>query len=142
MQKALNAAHAFSKLDQEGTDRIVRAVYEACFENRWRLAEMAHEETGIGNVHDKVVKNIIASRFVYRDIKNQKSVGVLSRDEDSGITEIARPMGPVFAITPITNPTSTAIFKTLNCHEEPEPHHLLPAWFRTEMYCGGCLHRL
>jgi len=121
MQKALSAAHAFTKLSQEEADRVVKAVYEACFENRWKLAEMAHEETGIGNVHDKVVKNIIASRFVYRDIRFQKSVGILSRDEETGITEIARPMGPVFAITPITNPTSTAIFKTLIAMKSRNP---------------------
>lgn len=121
MQKALIAGHAFAKLDQEQTDKVVKAVYEACFENRWRLAEMAFEETGIGNVHDKVVKNIIASRFVYRDIRFQKSVGVLSRDEESGITEVARPMGPVFAVTPITNPTSTAIFKSLIAMKSRNP---------------------
>lgn len=111
MQKALNAAHAFAKFDQEMTDRIVKAVYETGFNNRYKLADMAYHETGIGNVRDKTIKNIIATRFVYRDIRDQKTVGVISHDKEKNITEIVRPMGPVFAVTPVTNPTSTALFK-------------------------------
>jgi len=111
IHKSLAAAHAFTKLDQEATDRITKAVYQAGFLNRWKLAEMAYRETALGIVHDKMVKNIIATRFVFRAIKDQKTVGVIRDDEENMITEIARPMGPVFAITPITNPTSTALFK-------------------------------
>ena len=91
VQRALNAAHSFTRLGQEETDRVVRAVYEAGFNARWKLAEMAVEETGIGIVRDKVVKNIIATRFVYNDIRDQLSVGVISRDEVHDITEVARP---------------------------------------------------
>jgi acetaldehyde dehydrogenase/alcohol dehydrogenase len=113
LQRSLAAAQAFSLLDQDATDRIVKAVYEAGFMNRWTLAELAHRETGIGIVHDKMVKNIIATRFVYRAIRDQKTVGVIDVDEEKLITEIAHPMGPVFAVTPVTNPTSTALFKIL-----------------------------
>lgn len=121
VQRALNAAHAFTRLGQEETDKVVRAVYEAGFNARWKLAEMAVEETGIGIVRDKVVKNIIATRFVYNDIRDQLSVGVISRDEVHEITEVARPMGPVFAITPITNPTSTTLFKILIAMKSRNP---------------------
>jgi len=126
IQKALLAAHAFAKLDQEQTDRITKAVYEAGFTNRWKLAEMAYKETGLGIVHDKMVKNIIATRFVYKDIIGQKTVGVISKDEESMITEIARPMGPIFAVTPITNPTSTAMFKILISMKTRNPIMIYP----------------
>jgi acetaldehyde dehydrogenase / alcohol dehydrogenase len=126
MQKATDAANAFVKLDQEQTDRIVRAVYEVGFNNRWRLAELAHKETGIGIVQDKVIKNIIASRFVYRDIKDQKTVGIISEDPESQIIEIAHPVGPIFAITPVTNPTSTALFKILIAMKSRNPIIIFP----------------
>lgn len=126
IQKALLAAHSFTKLDQVQTDRITKAVYEAGFNNRWKLAEMAHEETGLGIIHDKMVKNIIATRFVYKDIIRQKTVGVINRDDESMITEIARPMGPIFAITPITNPTSTAMFKILIAMKTRNPIMIYP----------------
>ena len=113
MHKARAAWHHFSRLDQEQTDRIVRAVYAAGFSNRKRLAGMAFEETGIGNVHDKTIKNIIATRFVYRDIRDQKTVGIISEDRGIGLVEIAKPLGTIFAVTPITNPTSTVLFKIL-----------------------------
>lgn len=113
MGKAKQAAEIFSSYDRAKTDRILRAVYEAAFNNRFSLATMAHEETGIGKVDDKVIKNIIATRFVYEDIKDFPAVGIVFEDEVSGITEIARPLGPVFAITPVTNPTSTVLFKIL-----------------------------
>ncbi|MFC2102552.1 aldehyde dehydrogenase family protein [Bacteroidota bacterium] len=126
IQKALLAAHSFAKLDQEQTDRITRAVYEAGFNSRWMLAKMAHEETGLGNLHDKMVKNIIATRFVYKDIIVQKTVGVINDDEENMITEIARPMGPIFAVTPITNPTSTAMFKILIAMKTRNPIMIYP----------------
>lgn len=113
MHRARIASHHFAKLDQEQTDRIVRAAYAAGFAQRKKLAEMAYEETGLGNVHDKTIKNIIATRFVYRDIRDQKTAGIISEDRKTGIVEIAKPLGPVFAVTPITNPTSTALFKIL-----------------------------
>jgi len=113
MQKAVNAAKEFNELDQLAVDKIVKAVYEAGFNNRVKLAKMAWEETGIGKWEDKVMKNVIATRNVYRDIRNQGTVGVITVDRENGITEIAKPLGPIFAITPITNPTSTVLFKVL-----------------------------
>jgi len=113
MQKAIYAAAIFSQLDQEHTDRIVRAVYEAGFNNRIKLAKMAHEETGLGVWKDKVIKNVVATQFVYEDIKDLKTAGIISEDKATGITEIAQPLGPIFALIPVTNPTSTVLFKIL-----------------------------
>ena len=124
--KALNASHAMGKLDQQQTDRIVRSIYETGFNHRWDLAEMAFRETGIGNVHDKMIKNIIASRFVYRDIFLQKTVGIINEDKENQIIEIARPMGPVFAVTPVTNPTSTALFKIMIAMKSRNPIIIYP----------------
>ncbi|MEA1996311.1 MAG: aldehyde dehydrogenase family protein [Gemmatimonadota bacterium] len=113
MEKAGQAAAIFSQLDQEQTDRIVRAVYRAGFNNRVRLAGMACEETGMGVKEHKVIKNVVATQLVYEDIKNVKSVGIISDDERTGIVEIAQPLGPIFAVIPVTNPTSTTLFKIL-----------------------------
>lgn len=107
------ASAVFAELDQEHTDRIVRAVYKAGFENRVKLAKMACEETGLGVWEHKVIKNVVATQLVYEDIKNLKTVGVISEDEREGIVEIAQPLGPILAITPMTNPTSTVLFKIL-----------------------------
>lgn len=123
---ALSAAHALGKLDQQQTDQIVRSVYETGFNHRWYLADMAFRETGIGNVHHKMIKNIIASRFVYRDIISQKTVGIINEDNENKIIEIARPMGPVFAVTPVTNPTSTALFKILIAMKSRNPIIIYP----------------
>jgi acetaldehyde dehydrogenase/alcohol dehydrogenase len=113
MARAVRAAAAFRELDQQQTDRIVEAVYKAGFNHRIHLAKMAHLETRLGVWKDKVTKNVIATRFVYEDIKSLKTVGVISEDHDNGIVEIAQPMGPIFAVTPVTNPTSTVLFKIL-----------------------------
>ncbi|MDD5495646.1 MAG: aldehyde dehydrogenase family protein, partial [Candidatus Omnitrophica bacterium] len=121
MGKASCAAGIFSQFDQKKTDRIVKAVYEVGFNNRVRLAKMAHEETGLGNWRDKVIKNVVATQFVYEDIKNLKTVGIISEDEEKGIVEIAQPLGPIFALIPVTNPTSTVMFKILSALKTRNP---------------------
>lgn len=126
ISKAVLAYHDFLKFDQEKTDLITQAVYEVAFNHRLSLAQQAYNETGIGNVHDKTIKNIIASRFVYRDIRFQKTVGIINNDELNQITEVALPMGPIFAVTPITNPTSTAIFKILIAIKTRNPIIIFP----------------
>ncbi len=113
VERAGIAALEFAAYDQEKTDFILRNVYEKAFGQRHRLAVMAHEETGIGNIRDKVIKNIIATRFVYRDIRSIPTCEIIAEDPVNRIIEVARPMGPVFAVTPVTNPTSTALFKIL-----------------------------
>lgn len=113
MRRANTAAAVFSQFDQQQTDRVVKAVYEAIFGHRVRLARMAAEETGLGRWQDKVIKNVVASQFVYEDIKDVKTVGIVHEDPAAGIVEIAQPAGPILAIIPVTNPTSTVIFKIL-----------------------------
>jgi len=113
MARATRAAAIFAQLDQEQTDRIVKAVHEAGFAQRVRLARMAHEETRMGKWEDKVLKNALATQMVYEDIKDVKTVGIIHDDRERGIVEIAEPLGPIFAIVPVTNPTSTVMFKTL-----------------------------
>ena len=126
MQKAAVAAAVFGELSQEQVDRIVRAVYEAAFNQRIPLAKMAEEETGVGNWRDKVLKNVVASLLIYEDIKDLKTVGVVSDDPKSGIVEIAQPLGPVLAVTPVTNPTSTVIFKILIAMKTRNPIIIRP----------------
>lgn len=113
MEKAAFAAAIFSQIDQETTDRITRAVFEAAFDKRLEMARMAHEETGMGVYEHKVIKNVVATQLVYEDIRNEKTVGVISDNEETGIIEIAQPLGPILAVAPVTNPTSTVFFKIL-----------------------------
>jgi acetaldehyde dehydrogenase/alcohol dehydrogenase len=113
MERACRAAAAFRAFEQKETDAIVRAIYVAALTERVRLAELAYRETGIGVLQHKVVKNTIAAQLVYADIKNQKTIGVISEDSNSGIVEVAHPLGPILGFIPVTNPTSTMIFKAL-----------------------------
>ena len=113
MEKAERAASLFKQFDQEKTDRIVKAVYETGFNNRVHLAKLAHQETKLGVWKDKVIKNIIATQLVYDDIKDLRTAGIIAKNEKNGIVEIAQPIGPIFAVTPVTNPTSTVLFKIL-----------------------------
>jgi acetaldehyde dehydrogenase / alcohol dehydrogenase len=126
-RRAKAAAAVFTQFDQQQTDRVVRAVYEAAFAHRVGLAKLAHEETGMGRWQDKVIKNVVASHFVYEDIKDLKTAGVISENRMTGITEIAQPMGPIFGIIPVTNPTSTAIFKILIALKTRNPILLSPS---------------
>lgn len=121
MARATQAAEQFRLLDQQQTDRVVRAAFLAALEHRVRLARMAHEETGIGVWQHKVIKNVIAALLVYEDIKDQKTVGVVFDDARSGVVEIAQPIGPILGFVPVTNPTSTAIFKALICLKTRNP---------------------
>jgi len=113
LDQAVVAAQHFKGLDQDAVDTIVKAVFEAAYDSRLELARLAHEETGIGIFEHKVLKNIWASLLVFENIKEQRTVGEVARDPYRGITEIAEPRGPLLALTPLTNPTSTIIFKAL-----------------------------
>lgn len=126
MGYAHRAAAAFKELDQEQTDQIVKQVYEAGFNNRVYLAKLAQKETNLGKWRDKVIKNVIATQLVYEDIKNLKTVGIISEDPENGITEIAQPIGPIFAVTPVTNPTSTVLFKILIALKSRNPIIIRP----------------
>jgi len=121
LERAVYAAAEFQEFNQEQTDKVVTAVYKAALNARIRLAKSAVEETGIGIWEDKVWKNVIATQLVYEDIIKQKTVGVINDDPVTGISEIAQPLGPIFAVTPVTNPTSTAIYKILICLKSRNP---------------------
>ena len=121
MEKAKRAAAVFKQMDQAQTDRIVKKVYEAGFQNRVYLAKLAHKETGLGKWEDKIIKNVIATQLVYEDIKGLTTAGIISEDQKKGVVEIAQPIGPIFAITPVTNPSSTVLFKILIAMKSRNP---------------------
>ncbi|GBG96804.1 bifunctional acetaldehyde-CoA/alcohol dehydrogenase [Lactococcus termiticola] len=113
VKKAKKAVLEFEGYTQEQVDKIVAAMALAASENSLKLAHEAHDETGRGVVEDKDTKNRFASESVYNSIKNDKTVGVIREDEVAGSVEIAAPLGVLAGIVPTTNPTSTAIFKSL-----------------------------
>lgn len=109
------AQREFAKFTQEQVDRIFFEAAMAANKARIPLAKMAVEETGMGVMEDKVIKNHYASEYIYHAYRNTKTVGVLEEDPAFGIKKIAEPIGLVAAVIPTTNPTSTAIFKALLC---------------------------
>jgi acetaldehyde dehydrogenase / alcohol dehydrogenase len=115
VERAGIAADALRKLDQEAVDRIVWAMTVAGLENAIELAELVMEEVGFGVLEDKVLKNYIATEFLYDYLKDKKSVGVIDEDRERAIRYVAEPIGVVLALLPITNPSSTALFKSIVC---------------------------
>ena len=113
VERGQAAASAFRELDQEAVDRIVWAMVVAGLHGAVELAELAMEETGFGVFEDKVVKNYIATEFLYDYLKDKRSVGVIDEDPERGIQYVAEPIGVLLALTPITNPTSTVLFKSI-----------------------------
>lgn len=110
---ALTALDRFATYDQEQVDHIVKKASLAALDRHGELAELAVEETGRGVFEDKAVKNLFACEHVVNSMRGLRTAGVISRDELNGITEIAEPVGVVCAMTPVTNPTSTTLFKAL-----------------------------
>ena len=107
------AQEKFASFTQEQVDRIFFAAASAANKQRLPLAKMAVEETGMGVVEDKVIKNNYASEYIYNAYKNTKTCGVIEEDKEYGIKKVAEPIGVIAAVIPTTNPTSTAIFKCL-----------------------------
>jgi acetaldehyde dehydrogenase/alcohol dehydrogenase len=107
------AQKTFASYSQEKVDEIFKAAALAANRARIPLAKMAVEETGMGVVEDKIIKNHYAAEYIYNAFKSVKTCGVIERDEAAGIEKIAEPVGVIGAVIPTTNPTSTAIFKTL-----------------------------
>jgi acetaldehyde dehydrogenase / alcohol dehydrogenase len=107
------AARALRRLDQEAVDRIVWEMVVAGLEAAVELAELAMEETGFGVFEDKVIKNYIATEFLYDYLKDKRTVGVIDEDVERRIEYVAEPIGVVLGLLPITNPTSTALFKSI-----------------------------
>ncbi|MFF2194015.1 bifunctional acetaldehyde-CoA/alcohol dehydrogenase [Streptomyces sp. NPDC058157] len=113
VRAALEALARFETFDQEQVDHIVKKASLAALAAHGELARLAVEETGRGLFEDKAVKNLFACEHVVNSMRGLKTAGVVRRDELNGITEIAEPVGVVCAMTPVTNPTSTTVFKAL-----------------------------
>src|SRR5574344_1982218 len=121
VKNAESALKEFITFDQEKVDKIVYAMAMAGLEHHRELARLAFEETGRGVYEDKVIKNMFATEYVWNSIKNEKTVGVISENELEGYEEIAEPAGMVAGVTPVTNPTSTTMFKSLICAKARNP---------------------
>ena len=115
MKEMRKAQQKFATYTQEQVDKIFFAAAMAANKARIPLAKMAVKETGMGIVEDKVIKNHYAAEYIYNAYRNTKTCGVIEEDSAYGIKKIAEPIGLVAAVIPTTNPTSTAIFKTLLC---------------------------
>ncbi|WP_179951083.1 bifunctional acetaldehyde-CoA/alcohol dehydrogenase [Xylanimonas oleitrophica] len=113
VQRGLKALAAYASFTQEDVDHIVKKASVAALHEHGNLAKLAVEETGRGIFEDKATKNIFACEHVTHSMAGLKTVGVIGRDDLRGIVEIAEPVGVVAGVTPVTNPTSTAIFKSL-----------------------------
>lgn len=118
---AQKALEEYMKLDQEQIDKIVHAMALAGLDNHMRLAKIAFEETGRGVVEDKIIKNMFASEYIWHDIKYAKTVGIVDENDMEGYVEVAEPVGVVAGVTPVTNPTSTTIFKSMICTKSRDP---------------------
>ena len=111
--KVKDAQRIYATYTQEQVDKIFRAAAIAAAQNRIPLSKMAVEETGMGVMEDKVIKNQFASEYIYNQYKDTKTCGVLSDDDAFGFRQVAEPIGLIAGVIPTTNPTSTAIFKSL-----------------------------
>lgn len=113
VEKAKVASEEYLKLDQETVDNIIKAMAMAGLENHMKLAKMAVEETGRGIYEDKITKNMFATEYIYHSIKKEKTVGIIEDNEEDDYVQIAEPVGIIAGVTPVTNPTSTTMFKSI-----------------------------
>ena len=113
VEKATVASKEYMKLDQDQVNNIIKAMSMAGLEHHMELAKLAVEETGRGIYEDKITKNMFATEYIYHSIKYDKTVGVINENEEEGYEEIAEPIGIIAGVTPVTNPTSTTMFKSI-----------------------------
>jgi acetaldehyde dehydrogenase/alcohol dehydrogenase len=113
VRQARLAAAVWTQYSQEQVDAIVKAMALAALKNVQKLAVAAHEETRMGVVEDKVLKNLVASEYLYTQIKHKRTVGIIREFPEDNMVEVAEPIGVILALAPVTNPTSTVIFKSL-----------------------------
>lgn len=121
VENAKQALNEFMKMDQQQIDKITEAMALAGLSAQMELARMAVEETGRGIFEDKVTKNIFSTEYIWHSVKHEKTVGVIEDNVDEGYLEIAEPVGIVAGVTPVTNPTSTAMFKSIICAKTRNP---------------------
>ena len=113
VRQAVNAAAVFTQYTQDDIDRIVKPMVVAGLEQAQELARLAVEETRLGVLEDKALKNMVATEFVYNYVKDKRTVGVIREFPERGLVEVAEPIGVILSLTPITNPTSTVLFKCI-----------------------------
>ena len=118
---AKKALDEYMKLDQKQTDKIAKAMALAGLSAQTELAKMAVEETGRGIFEDKVTKNIFSTEYIWHSVKDLKTAGITDENDDEGYIEIAEPVGIVAGVTPVTNPTSTTMFKSIICAKTRNP---------------------
>lgn len=111
--RAKVASEKYLELNQEQVDNIVKAMAMAGLDNHMKLAKMAVEETKRGIYEDKIIKNMFATEYVYHNIKYDKTVGVIKQSDSEGYMQVAEPVGVIAGVTPVTNPTSTTMFKSI-----------------------------
>ncbi len=121
VENAQTALEEYMKLSQEQVNEIVHAMALAGLDNHMHLAKLAYEETGRGVVEDKIIKNIFSTEYIWHSIKYEKTVGIVEENDMEGYVEIAEPVGIVAGVTPVTNPTSTTMFKSLICAKTRNP---------------------
>ncbi len=121
VKKAKNALKEYLKLDQAAIDNIVHSMALAGLSKQQILAKMAVEETGRGVYEDKITKNIFATEYIWHSIKYQKTVGIIEENEEEDYMMVAEPIGVVAGVTPVTNPTSTTMFKSISCAKTRNP---------------------
>ena len=113
VERAKIASKEYMKLNQEQVDKIVKAMSMAGLEHHMELAKLAVEETKRGIYEDKIIKNMFATDYIYNNIKNQKTVGIIEENVEDDYIKIAEPIGIIAGVTPVTNPTSTVMFKSI-----------------------------
>ena len=113
VRRAKIASQEYMKLDQEKINKIIKAMSMAGLEHHMELAKMAIEETGRGIYEDKITKNMFATEYIYHSIKHERTVGVIDENVEDDYVEIAEPIGIIAGVTPVTNPTSTTMFKSI-----------------------------
>ena len=113
VKRAKKASEEYMNLNQEQIDNIVKCMSMAGLEHHMELAKMAVEETKRGVYEDKITKNMFATDYIYHSIKYNKTVGVIEENDEEDYIRIAEPIGIIAGVTPVTNPTSTVMFKSL-----------------------------
>ncbi len=121
VKKAQKALEEFMSFTQDEVDKIVKAMTLAGLDKHMKLAKMAVEETGRGVYEDKITKNMFATEYVYHSIKDEKTVGVIEQSDLEDYEVIAEPVGVICGVTPVTNPTSTTLFKAITCIKARNP---------------------
>ncbi|OWA37015.1 bifunctional acetaldehyde-CoA/alcohol dehydrogenase [Saccharibacillus sp. O16] len=135
IDKANKAQEAFMQMDQQQIDTIVQAMALAGLDKHMYLAKIAIEETKRGVYEDKITKNLFATEYIYHSIKNDKTVGVIEDNEYDSFQKIAEPVGIVMGITPVTNPTSTTMFKALISIKTRNP--IIFGFHPSAQYCSS-----